>query len=601
MSNKVISLQGQQADYDLRLIPTEAGQTPVLVGISGPAKGDVHQLTGAEAVEFADQRLELKQTGLIAAKPPATNLPLPQQTLALNGEDLTEEAADTSAPASTQRIALKAAVDPSNYSANTPSVAPTVSTPSASPAQVTPATEPPEPTSTPDKSTPAPLSLPLQSAPVSASAAGWVELRLGALADITSPPEPSLIQGTAGPDNLWGTAGPDTIDGLLNVDFSGAFFSENLQGNAGDDQLFYRGFFGDTQRPSKIEATVFGGDGNDTVSTTLDGATQTQVDGGSGFNTLVVQAAEAPFNPWHTDYMEWSWVGPASAPTLQGLYISPLHSQASVAELSASFQSIASGNSSPLNLVRPDALNPDELVGSKESDFLLAANNTQWIQAGDGNDTVIARANNTVSLGSGINTLYAYSSNVTLDYSDSAHAVNLNLANKMGLMFDETSQIYAVDRLMSDIQHVNGSRLSDTLTGNHLNNTLRTGGGSDELRGGAAADTFIIDIENNTNAARILDFNIGESDQLVLNLSQWTSPNNPAVGQYQIVGDDAQVWGRGSVTNEESALLSVLISQNTQTIQLGFDGQYQTAVRFDHPIDHWTPEDWTSILTIDYL
>lgn len=599
MSNKVISLQGQQADYDLRLIPTEAGQTPVLVGINGPAKGDVHQLSGAEAVEFADQRLELKQTGLMAAKPPATNLPVPQQDLALNGEELTEEAADTAAPASTPRLALKAAVDPSNYSANTPSVAPTVSTPSASPTPATPATESPEPTSAPDKPTPA--SLPLQSAPVSASANGWVGLSLDALAKTTSPPEPSLIQGTAGPDNLSGTSGPDTIDGLLNVDFSGAFFSENLQGNAGDDQLFYRGFFGDTQRLSKIEATLLGGEGNDTVSTTLDGATQTQVDGGSGFNTLVVQAAEAPFNPWHTDYMEWSWVGPASAPTLQGLYVSPLHSQASVAELSASFQNIASGNSSPLNLVRPDALNPDELVGSKESDFLLAANNTQWIQAGDGNDTVIARANNTVSLGSGINTLYAYSSNVTLDYSDSAHAVNLNLANKMGLIFDETSQIYAVDRLMSDIQHVNGSRLSDTLTGNHLNNTLRTGGGSDELRGGAGADTFVIDIENNTNAARILDFDIGESDQLVLNLSQWTSPNNPTVGQYQIVGDDAQVWGRGSVTNEESALLSVLISQNTQTIQLGFNGQYQTAVRFDHPIDHWTPEDWTSILTIDYL
>jgi Ca2+-binding RTX toxin-like protein len=300
--------------------------------------------------------------------------------------------------------------------------------------------------------------------------------------------------------------------------------------------------------------------------------------------------------------LEWSWVGTSTAPTLQGIYTSALHSDAGVIEAGATFQTISAGNSTPLNIVRPDSLVSNNLVGSAQADFLLASAQTQEIHAGAGNDTIVAREGNVIDAGAGINSVFAYSSDVTISYAESAYAVNLSLANKIGMVFDDSSNIYAVDRLMSPIQHATGSAQGDTLKGNDLDNTLRTHGGSDTLEGGAGADTFIIDLDASNSHASIYDFNIDESDQLLINLNQWTpSSGETSFNQYQVVGDDHQVWWSGSLSQEEGALLTVLISQDNQNIQIGHEGQLQTAVTFDHAIDHWTTEDWTTALHIDYM
>lgn len=619
MRSAVFTVSGRQADYLLRLIPTEEGQAPVLVGISGKAAGEIHQVSGSESIEFSDATVQLNTTALgnsTTAAPP-TSLRKTQQEFAVSPAALVDEAA---APPPPSRVLSKKAIDPSNYSSpvnsvtladnndyinNTADFAAHSRTspdnsPIDNPKQILEDGQLPFLNTSASLDSSPPLTPTLQ-LPSIAFGPGARTIQEAGGAEATITISPNLIQGSQSADRLIGTPGADIIDGLLNSDLDGAFFHEEMMGEAGDDQMFYRGFFGDIQSATTIKATLMGGDGNDTISISLDRSTLTQVDGGSGLNTLIFQASEAPFNPWHTDHFQWSWSGTTNAPTLQGLYTSPLHSQASIQELSPSFQSIASSNSSPLNLVRPEPLNATELFGTSGADFLLAGDQTQHIAAGSGNDTVIARAGNIISLGAGINTLFSYSSNVTLDYSQSPHSVNLSLANKMGLVFDETSQIYAVDRLIDEVLHVNGSRFNDVLSGDRLDNTLRSGGGQDTLWGGLGADTFVIDIENTNNASVILDFNIAQSDHLVLNLSQWISPNNQPVGRYQLLGDDGQVWGGAALTNEESALLSILISQNTQSIQIGLEGQYQTVVRFDQPIDDWSSDRWTTALTIDYL
>lgn len=614
MSRKVIHLSGQQAEYDLRMIQTDAGPIAVLVGIAGPVAGETHYLTAIEAVEFADNRIELAQT-VLADSHKTDNRAQRVDTAGNSQSDDTQtnnsSISDTK-PTTTQKSS-QTNVAPSHYSqAAENKIEDELKVSREKPSETnTKSNDNNPPQSKPQAASDAnSISSPTQQAPrvnSDTGSAGAAEPSTNfaspsnSVASSTTP-EPNLIEGTSLADRLVGTSSDDRIDGLRNTESNSAYFHEELFAGSGNDVLFYRGFFADINSQQSIQATLQGQAGNDTLDIVLDRTTFITVDGGDGINHLTLQAPEAPFNPWQPGLMEWSWVGTSTAPTLQGIYTSALHSDAGVTEAGATFQTISAGNSTPLNIVRPDALVPNNLVGSAQADFLLASALTQEIHAGAGNDTIIAREGNIIDAGAGINSVFAYSSDITISYAESAYAVNLSLANKIGMVFDDSSNIYAVDRLMSPIQHATGSAQNDTLKGNDLDNTLRTHGGSDTLEGGAGADTFIIDLDASNNHASIYDFNIDESDQLLINLNQWTpSSGETSFNHYQVVGDDHQVWWSGSLSQEEGALLTVLISQNNQNIQIGHEGQLQTAVTFDHAIDHWTTEDWTTALHIDYM
>jgi Ca2+-binding RTX toxin-like protein len=614
MSRKVIHLSGQQAEYDLRMIQTDSGPIAVLVGIAGPVAGETHYLTAIEAVEFADNRIELAETVLAdshktdnraqrvdtAENSQSDDTPTSDSSISDTKPTATHKSSQTNvAPSHYSQAAENKIEDELKVSREKPSETNTKSNDN-NPQQN-------KPQAASDANS---ISSPTQQAPrvnSDTGSAGAADPSINSAsrsnsAASSTTTEPNLIEGTSLADRLVGTSSDDRIDGLRNSESSSAFFHEELLAGDGNDMLFYRGFFGDINSQQSIQATLQGQAGNDTLDIVLDRTTFVTVDGGDGINHLTLQAPEAPFSPWQPGLLEWSWVGTSTAPTLQGIYTSALQSDAGVAEAGATFQTISAGNSTPLNIVRPDSLVSNNLVGSAQADFLLASAQTQEIHAGAGNDTILAREGNVIDAGAGINSVFAYSSDVTISYAESAYAVNLSLANKIGMVFDDSSNIYAVDRLMSPIQHATGSAQSDTLKGNDLDNTLRTHGGSDTLEGGAGADTFIIDLDTSNSHASIYDFNIDESDQLLINLNQWTpSSGETSFNQYQVVGDDHQVWWSGSLSQEEGALLTVLISQDNQNIQIGHEGQLQTAVTFDHAIDHWTTEDWTTALHIDYM
>jgi Ca2+-binding RTX toxin-like protein len=618
VSRKVIQLSGQQSEYDLRMIQTDAGPMPVLIGISGRAMGEMHYLSTTEVLEFADKTIELAQT-VLADSHKASNTTNNTNTTwhrqspnELSDQATTDTNVDEQAHSSSHRSS-SSNISPSNYShaaenkiddelrSNRENLTESSSKLDSKESQDQ---------HTQPNSEQSGLSSGSQATPHSQTDSGGSGAADPSYSQSTShantqsftPIEPKLIEGTSGADHLVGTNSNDQIDGLRNNDAGAAFFHEELIAGNGDDTLFYRGFFGDLNSNQSIQASLSGEAGNDMLDIVLDRTTNITVDGGTGINGLTLQAPDAPFSPWQPNLIQWSWIGTLSAPTLQGTYTSALHAQAGVTEANTSFQTISSGNGAPLNIVRPDALTPHDLTGTAQADFLLATDTTQEIHAGAGNDTIIAREGNIIDAGAGINSIYAYSSDVTISYAESAYAVNLSLANKIGLVFDESSNIYAVDKLMTPIQHATGSTQSDTLKGNDLDNTLRTHGGNDTLEGGAGADTFIIDLDNSISVTAIHDFNIDESDQLLINLKQWMpSSGETAFNQYQVVSDNNEVWWSGTLNQEEGSLLTVLISQDNQNIQIGHEGQLQTVVTFDQPIDHWTTADWTTTLHFDYL
>jgi len=417
--------------------------------------------------------------------------------------------------------------------------------------------------------------------------------------------EPAPVNGTPGPDFLIGTSQSDRIDGLVNTQLFQNRFNEQLTGLDGDDLLFYRGFFGEFSPDASIKSQISGGNGNDQISVSLDRTTQIQVDGGSGLDTLLLQVSESPFDPWSTQFMSWGWDFATGSATLVGEYLKPLHSSAQLFESTATFEYIGSSNRSPLKLIRPTSEESQDLTGSGESELLIASTNTRTITAGGGGDLVISREGQTVKLGQGINTLYAKDSNVTLSYENTPFAVDANLAQRIGMVFDSSDSIYAIDRLMSDIQHLTGSAFNDRLTGNHLDNTLRTGGGQDTLVGGAGSDRFVLDIDLQAGPSRIEDFSFAEQDQVTLNLSALNGPGNDLYTSYLIADAEGNALFQGQVVQnavEEGAVLQLQLQAQSSTLYWASSSNSLTAlVDFNFDLNSFQSDQWAQILSVEYL
>ena len=611
MSNSALELPGKRSDYTLQMVTTEGGDMPVLVGASATTSGQVHSLAGARLIQFKDGIVDLLQTGL-AAKLTQTAIPKNNEALAAQHSQAMTSAENSnhSQPAQgVNTLDSSGLPPPSNYSTSdtapvdigfssfnrdngsrflTSNEANAVHTSSYVDNGPFVESESSSPSSRLVES-----STPSQPTGVFAHPEDYVLL------------EPTPINGTPGPDLLIGTSQSDRIDGILNSELVENQFYEQLLGLDGDDLLFYRGFFGDFNANSSIKAQLAGGRGNDQISVNLDRTTQIQVDGGSGLDTLLLQVSESPFDPWSTQFMSWGWNFSTGSATLVGEYNSPLHASARLFESSASFEYIGSSNRSPLKLIRPTSEESQDLTGSGESELLIASTNTKTISAGGGDDLVISREGQTVKLGQGINTLYAKDSNVTLSYENTPFGVDANLAQRIGMVFDSSDSIYAIDRLMSDIQHLTGSALNDRLTGNHLDNTLRTGGGQDTLVGGAGSDRFILDIDLQAGPSRIQDFSFAEQDKVTLNLSGLNSPGNDLFTSYLIADAQGNTLFQGQVLQnavEEGAILQLqLQAQSSSLYWASSSNDFTPLVDFNIDLNLFQSDQWAQILSVEYL
>ncbi|MGL4239333.1 Hint domain-containing protein [Tabrizicola sp.] len=234
-------------------------------------------------------------------------------------------------------------------------------------------------------------------------------------------------------ENVIGSAHGDTLTGDSNINV--------LNGGSGNDLLTAFGF-GDT---------LYGGAGNDTLRP----SSGNLLSGGDGIDTA-----------------DYSQVTSALAITLSNF--------GDIENLTGtSFNDRLTGNQGD-NLLTGgggnDTLRSDEVTGSQGNDTLDGGNGNDSLTGSWGNDTLIG--------GAGSDTLVGDLGDDTADYSGSALAVNVNLAD--GLI--ETGGDAEGDTL-SGIENLTGSAQNDTLTGDGFANVLEGGGGADLLTGGGDTDT----------------------------------------------------------------------------------------------------------------
>ena len=125
----------------------------------------------------------------------------------------------------------------------------------------------------------------------------------------------------------------------------------------------------------------------------------------------------------------------------------------------------------------------ENIIGSDYNDTLLGDANVNNIQGGLGDDLLNGRTGNDVIDGG--------AGNNTIAFSNQTSGVTLTLQNAG----NSTATSVGGDTItLSNIQNITGSAYNDVLTGNNVDNIIRSGGGNDTLDGGTgAADVLSYD------------------------------------------------------------------------------------------------------------
>ena len=254
-----------------------------------------------------------------------------------------------------------------------------------------------------------------------------------------------ILQGGTGDDILYGGGGNDDVFGGQGDDsLNGDGGRDSLTGSAGDDSLF-------------------GADGRDLL---IGGAGRDRLDGGDGSDTASYKGSS------------------------DGVVINLI-------------TGLAEGG----HAAGDTLISIEEVIGSRHSDTLTAADGTR-VSGGGGGDLLLGSiGSETLSGGSGTDTLFGSEGSDVLnggrnrdiaDFSGSSEAIRVDLTSGIAEGGDA-----AGDRLRS-IEGIIGSAFDDTLIGNRARNTLDGGDGDDLLRGRGGRDIFVASNGDDT----IADFNL---------------------------------------------------------------------------------------------
>jgi Ca2+-binding RTX toxin-like protein len=404
-----------------------------------------------------------------------------------------------------------------------------------------------------------------------------------------------ITGGQAG-DAVAGGEGDDLIDGGRNDVTELTEFVEVLSGGNGADELFFRGLGGVAGSGASYEprAILSGGEGNDRLNVTLDSRLILSVSGGAGLDVLRLEQASAAGPIWDPNVIRWSYVMGANGQLLlSASYIDSLTSGAGLVESDASIEKVGLGfgATSLMSLVRPSG-NGGVLTGSQGNDLIVPIEGfASDMDAGAGDDIVIAASGSRVSLGSGINQLYAESGDFILDYGGSAAGVRLTLASKLGLVFDDQGEILSIDRLYGAPATVEGSTFGDLISGTSSDEILSGGqgddqiiggGGNDQLSGGAGndsltvqgtgqaslfggsgSDKFIIDADFSTDMqVSVTDFSVAELDKLFINLSTYSGASGDYFGEYQIFDEDNVLLTSGNTSRDSENIIEFILKSS---------------------------------------
>lgn len=437
-------------------------------------------------------------------------------------------------------------------------------------------------------------------------------------------------------DAIAGGEGNDFIDGGRNDVTDLDEFVEVLSGGAGADELFFRGLgsLDGTSSVSEALAILSGGEGNDQLNATLDSRLVLNVSGGEGLDILRIEQAAATGSIWDPGVIRWSYATGADGQLLlSASYVNPLNPGAGLFESDASIEKIGLGfgTTSLMNLVRPSTTG-GVVTGSQGNDLIVPIDGiASVIDAGAGDDIVIAAAGSRVSLGSGINQLYAESEDFILDYAGSAAGVRLNLASKLGLVFDDEGEILSIDRLHSAPATVDGSAFADlisgtasdeTLSGADGNDQLYGGGGNDQLSGGAGddsliiqgagqsslsggagSDKFFVDVDFWTEAqVSISDFSVAELDKLFINLSTYSGVSGDYFGEYKIFDEDNALLISGNTSRDSENIIEFILKASQSGYYLVDNATDSSGfVSVETSNDSLTAEQLAALINVDYF
>lgn len=324
----------------------------------------------------------------------------------------------------------------------------------------------------------------------------------------------NLTTGTA----TDGSGGTDTLSGFSKV--LGSNFADTITGNIGADDL--RGGGGDDWLVmSAGNDTIYGGTTTETTGDTVDFIAATTAGvivnlatnnaSGTDIGTDVIYEVENVSGSNFADTI----TGNANANTLVGRALNDTIVAGSGADviygddnvLDVNFDGIQTGNDSLYGQDGNDTMygglgndslwggnNDDTLYGGTGSDYINGENGINVLFGNDGNDTFelnVTTATNTITGGSGTDTLYFYN----------AAAVTINLATLSSaqatggggsvMLIDSTENIVGSN---GGADAITGNALANAIWAYNGNDLVYGAGGIDTIYGGAGADRLYGDI-----------------------------------------------------------------------------------------------------------
>ncbi|CAD5966035.1 Thermitase [Planktothrix agardhii] len=311
----------------------------------------------------------------------------------------------------------------------------------------------------------------------------------------------AAINGTAGADNLTGTANADVINGLAGNDtLNGLAGNDTLDGGTENDRL--DGGLGNDQ--------LKGGLGNDIyiVDSTGDVVTELAAQG-----TDLVQSSVTYTLPANVENL-----------TLTGT--------TAINGTGNTLANIITGNTA--NNILNGSSGADQLKGGTGNDTYVVDNTGDVV-------TELASQGTDLIQSSVTYTLPANVENLTLTGTTAINGTGNTLANTVT---GNTANNILNGGTGND--NLIGGSGTDQLLGSDGNDSLSGDAGNDTLTGGLGADKFIY----NTNAAftttavgvdTITDFNISQTDQIVLDKTTFTSISSAAGTGFSVASEFAKV------------------------------------------------------------
>ena len=298
----------------------------------------------------------------------------------------------------------------------------------------------------------------------------------------------NILEGGAGADHLDGKGGLDTVSYIT----SSAGVTVNLEtglatgGDAEGDTFdgienIIGSEFGDVLTPGDFAATthlVFGAGGDDTINAGVSGADELY--GGSGNDVLTGNS--------NNNILD----GGTGADTLDGGTgtdrVRYVDSDAGViVDLTAGTGS--GGHAQGDQLVGIENIDGskfgDTLTGNGSTNFLIAGDGDDTLSGGDGGDRLEGGAgNDRLEGGEGADSLIGGEGIDLADYAASLGGVVVNLERGVGVRSSATGDV------LEGIENVRGSAHDDTLIGDALGNVLEGGAGIDTLDSRGGDDTL---------------------------------------------------------------------------------------------------------------